>query len=155
MNIFIHRFLCQMPQDHGFSGPPNFGQPNRDKLIRETMASSAITYPGPQSTTTSVKFYLKGFTDPQKTLWVYEKGKPSRASKPKDEAHRENYYTYEDKGYQDTTIERSLSKSESIVAPIFRKLANPQFQMTEEQAANLIVFGAMNLCYTCLSVAHR
>src|SRR5947209_17314037 len=37
------------------------------------------------------RFYLKGFTE-KKQLWVYEKGKPPRASKPKYEAQRENYY---------------------------------------------------------------
>jgi hypothetical protein len=31
-------------------------------------------------------FYLNGFTDRSRVLWVYEKFKPLRASKPKNEA---------------------------------------------------------------------
>lgn len=89
------------------------------------------------------KFYLKGFTDEHKTLWVYEKGRPPRRSRPKDEAHRENYYTYDDKGYPDSSIEKVLSQSESVVAPIFKKIANPQFRMTNTQAGNLLAFVAM------------
>jgi hypothetical protein len=33
------------------------------------------------------KFYLKGFTGANRVLWVYEKFKAPRASKPKDEGH--------------------------------------------------------------------
>lgn len=38
------------------------------------------------------KFYLKGFTGRNGVLSVHERHKPPRASKPKDEANRENYY---------------------------------------------------------------
>jgi hypothetical protein len=88
------------------------------------------------------KFYLKGFTD-KKVLWVYEQGKPPRASKPKEEAHRENFYTYDDKGYPDNSVEKSLSTAESVVAPTFKKLANRQCQMSDEERDNLFVFVAM------------
>ena len=89
------------------------------------------------------KFYLKGFTDQKGVLWVYERGKAPRASKPKAEAHRENYYLHNDKGFPDTSIERFLSKAESIVAPFFRKIANPQFQINEQQRNDLFAFVAM------------
>src|SRR6267154_2574190 len=88
------------------------------------------------------KFYLKGFTD-KKVLWVYEQGKTLRESKPKAEAHRENFYTYDDNGYPDNRIEKSLSSAESVVAPIFRKIANPQFQMSDDERTSLFVFVAM------------
>jgi Protein of unknown function (DUF4238) len=49
------------------------------------------------------KFYLKGFTDKQGKLWVCEKFKPVRDSKPKLEAHRPDYYTHADWGERDET----------------------------------------------------
>lgn len=88
------------------------------------------------------QFYLKGFTE-KKVLWVYEQGKPPRDSKPKYEAHRENYYTHNDRGTPDSTIEKMLSKVESVAAPIFVKLANRQFQMTRQQRDELFTFVAL------------
>ncbi len=42
------------------------------------------------------KFYLKGFTDKAGALWVYERHKSLRESKPKHEANRPDYYTIKD-----------------------------------------------------------
>jgi Protein of unknown function (DUF4238) len=42
------------------------------------------------------KFYLKGFTGKQGSLWVCERFKGIRESKPKKEAHRPDYYTVSD-----------------------------------------------------------
>lgn len=89
------------------------------------------------------KFYLKGFTDKDGSVWVYEKGKPPRESSPKKEANREEYYTFDDRGYADSHIEVALSHAESIVAPIIRKLANPQFKITDAQRGELYAFVAM------------
>lgn len=88
------------------------------------------------------KFYLKGFTDKQRNLWVCEKFKPIRASKPKHEAHRPDYYTHAEEGQRDETAENILKEVESRVAPIVRKLANPQDVPTPENASHLIMFVA-------------
>jgi hypothetical protein len=88
------------------------------------------------------KFYLKGFTDKQGALWVYEKFKPLRKSKPKHEAHRPDYYTHAEDGERDETAEDVLKKVESQVAPIILKLANPQYMLTPKTAGNLVLFVA-------------
>lgn len=86
------------------------------------------------------KLYLKGFTDEAGTLWVYEKFNPMRASTPKKEAHRPDYYTHEENGPRDETAENMLKVIESRAAPIVRKLANPQFTLTPEMAGDLYMF---------------
>lgn len=88
------------------------------------------------------RFYLKGFTDKQGTLWVCEKFKPIRASKPKEEAHRPDYYTHSERGHRDETAEDALETIESKAAPIVRKLANPQYVLMPENAAHVIMFVA-------------
>jgi hypothetical protein len=71
------------------------------------------------------KFYLKGFMDRQQVLWVYEKGQNApRASTPKKEGHRENYYTFTDRGTPDDSTEKMLSKAESMVAPSLPRSRN-------------------------------
>jgi hypothetical protein len=87
------------------------------------------------------KFYLKGFTGDKGALWVYEKGKNKpRESKPKNEGHRENYYSFADRGCLDDSTEKILSRTESIVAPTIRKLGNPQFKMSDQQCSELYSF---------------
>ena len=54
------------------------------------------------------KFYLKGFTDKQAVLWVYERFKPKRPSKPKHEANRPDYYTHSEHGFRDESAEATL-----------------------------------------------
>lgn len=88
------------------------------------------------------KFYLKGFTDRHGVLWVYERFRPIRKSKPKQEAHRPDYYTHVDTGVRDETAEEVLKSTESRVARVIRKLANPQYDLTPESAAQLKVFVA-------------
>lgn len=88
------------------------------------------------------KLYLKGFTDHQKRLWVCEKFKPIRSSRPKDEAHRPDYYTHQERGQRDETAENVLKQVESRAAPIICKLANPQYALTPENAGHVILFVA-------------
>lgn len=88
------------------------------------------------------KFYLKGFTDREKRLWVCERFKPIRDSKPKDEAHRPDYYTHAEQGQRDETAEDILKQVESKAAPIICKLANPQYVLTPENASHVIMFVA-------------
>ncbi len=87
-------------------------------------------------------FYLKGFTDNDHVLWVCEKGKPIRKSKPKDEANRPDYYTHVASATRDETAEEFLESSESRAAPMILKLANPQFCLTPEKARDLYLFVA-------------
>src|ERR1700747_3225075 len=86
------------------------------------------------------KFYLKGFTDKEGTLWVCEKFKPIRPSKPKNEANRPDYYSHSEKGERDETAEDVLKDVESQSAPIIRKLANPQYTLTPENAGRVVLF---------------
>jgi hypothetical protein len=85
---------------------------------------------------------LKGFTDRQGALWVCEKLKPLRESKPKKEANRPDYYTHVETGERDETAEDVLKAIESRVAPIICKLANPHYELTSENATHLNVFVA-------------
>jgi hypothetical protein len=90
------------------------------------------------------KFYLKGFTDKNKRLWVYEKGANApRESTPKSEGNIENYYTFTDRGYPNDQAERMLARAESAMAPVIRKLANPLFVMNETQRSELYTFVAL------------
>jgi hypothetical protein len=86
------------------------------------------------------KFYLKGFTDKQGRLWVCEKFKPIRSSKPKHEAHRPDYYTHAEQGQRDETAEDTLEAIESRAAPVVCKLANPAFRPTPELMGHVYLF---------------
>ena len=88
------------------------------------------------------KFYLKGFTDKRGSLWVCERFKAIKESKPKKEAHRADYYTVADEGQRNETAEDILKEVESKAAPIIRKLANPQYILTPENASRVIMFVA-------------
>ena len=65
--------------------------------------STAVDTSEPKAQHYIPTFYLKGFTDRNRVLWVYEKFKPPRASKAKDEAHRPDYYTHSEQGERDET----------------------------------------------------
>jgi hypothetical protein len=84
--------------------------------------------------------YLKGFTDKQGSLWVCERFKPIRESKPKLEANLPDYYTHADNGERDETAENVLMQAESRAAQIVRKLANPQCKLTPEDAGRVVIF---------------
>jgi hypothetical protein len=103
------------------------------------------------------KFYLKGFTDNHKKLWVYEKGTNApRESKPKKEGHRPNYYVFTEGGRPNDSAEDMLKKVESIVSSTVRKLANPEFEMNEDERASLYAFSALTFVRVPrLSGVHR
>ena len=88
------------------------------------------------------RLYLKGFTDREGVLWVYEKFKPIKSSKPKHEAHRPDYYTHSEFGYRDEGAERTLARVESLAAPVLKKVANPQYELRPEAMAALLQFVA-------------
>jgi hypothetical protein len=98
---------------------------------------------GPKAQHYIPKFYLKGFTDKQHVLWVYEQFKPLRDSTPKKEAHRPDYYTHAEDGQRDESAENALQGAERQVAPIIRKLANPLYVLTQENAYHLTIFVAL------------
>jgi hypothetical protein len=104
--------------------------------------SSGTPIPEPKDQHFIPRFYLKGFTDNHKLLYVYERFKPLRESKPKKEANRPDYYTLAGENGRDETAEGVFANIESAVAPTIRKLANPSYVLTPEKAANLIVFVA-------------
>ena len=87
-------------------------------------------------------FYLKGFTDSNGDLWVYEKFKPPRASKAKNEGHKPDYYTHAEHGQRDETAEDTLAEIESRAAPVLRKFTSPQFNPSGEQMGHVYLFVA-------------
>jgi Protein of unknown function (DUF4238) len=88
------------------------------------------------------KFYLKGFADKSGALWVYERHKPLRESKPKYEANRPDYYAVKDDPQHADVIERELARLESVAAPIIRKMTTGQFVPTPVNIADLLLFVA-------------
>ena len=56
------------------------------------------------------------------------------------EANRPDYYTRAERGVRDETAEKLLQNIESRVAPVIRKLANPQFHPPPEMASELYLF---------------
>jgi hypothetical protein len=87
------------------------------------------------------KFYLKGFTE-DKRLWVFERDQKFRESKPKNEAHRPDFYCFDDSGQRDDSPEKALEQIESRAAPIVRKLANIEYDLTPENVADIVLFVA-------------
>jgi|GEM_PF-3681584 len=65
------------------------------------------------------RLYLKGATDREGVLWVYEKLTPIKSSKPKHEAHHPDYYTHSVLGYRDEEAEKTLAR-----CPLWRRGPN-------------------------------
>ena len=86
--------------------------------------------------------YLKGFMDKDHVLWVYEKSKSIRPSRPKDEANKPDYYTHTKDETRDETAEEALSAIESQAAVILKKIGNPHYRLTPETAGKLYFFAA-------------
>src|SRR5260370_27238596 len=90
-------------------------------------------------------FYLKGFTSPKdrEYLWVYEKSKAIRKSKPVNEAHERDFYAYEDEDGNRHDLEQPLSGIESTMAPLFRMIDEPNFRFHPEEFEGLTIFMAL------------
>jgi hypothetical protein len=92
-------------------------------------------------------FYLKGFTSPlprdQGYLWVYEKNKPIRKSKPINEAHERDLYSYEDNEGASQHLEAGLSKIESTFAPFFQEIDRGYHDFQPDESEGLAVFMAL------------
>lgn len=87
--------------------------------------------------------YLKGFIDANRVLWVYEKFKAPRASKPKHEGNLPDYYSHSEDGERDDTAEVLLGKIESRAAAVLRKLTGPTFVPTLKQMEHVYLFTAV------------
>jgi len=91
------------------------------------------------------RFYLKGFMDAQKQLWVYERGQTApKPSKPKYEGHRLNYYAIEQDENRTNQVEDMFSRVESMVAPVTKKLGNRQATLTDDECDTLYTFVALS-----------
>jgi len=90
-------------------------------------------------------FYLKGFTSPKdrEYLWVYEQGKPVRKSKPINEAHERDFYTYEDEDGKRRDLEQPLSGIESETAPLLRAMDDGYHRLHADDFEGLTIFMAL------------
>jgi uncharacterized protein DUF4238 len=92
-------------------------------------------------------FYLKGFTSPnvneKEYLWVYEQGKPIRKSKPLNEAHQRDFYSFEDEDGKRHDLEQALSQIESEVAPLFRAINDGYYRFHPNDFDGLTFFMAL------------
>jgi Protein of unknown function (DUF4238) len=84
--------------------------------------------------------YLKGFMDVNRVLWVYEKFKAPKASKPKDEAQLPDYYSHSEDGPRNDKAEALLGKIESRAAPVLRKLSEPTCVPTLKEMEQIYLF---------------
>jgi len=84
------------------------------------------------------QMYLKGFTDKQKTLWVYQRGQSPRQSVPKREARLKNYEVGD--GHR-----REIEQLETRVEPILQGVRNRQPQLEKEQRDKLYDFVALTI----------
>ncbi len=76
-------------------------------------------------------------------LWVYEKNKPVRKSKPVNEAHERDLYSYVDNEGVSQHLETGLSKIESIFAPFFQEIDRGYYDFHPDEAESLTVFMAL------------
>jgi hypothetical protein len=92
-------------------------------------------------------FYLKGFTSPASKdrgyLWVYEQGKPMRKSKPLNEAHERDFYAFTDDEGMRRELETKLSQVESLLAPLFRAIADGYHNFLPEDFEGIVTFMAL------------
>lgn len=52
-------------------------------------------------------------------MWAYEQGRAIRKSKPANEAHQRDFYSFVDEHGQLRDLEQHLSQLESVLAPLF------------------------------------
>ena len=76
-------------------------------------------------------------------LWVYEKGKAPRASTPREEAHENYYYTYQDESGTQKTVEEKFAEIESEIAPVFTKLDDRRYFFSPEEKESMAIFLAL------------
>jgi len=90
-------------------------------------------------------FYLKGFTSPKdrEYLWVYEQGKSVRKSKPVNEAHERDFYSFIDEDDQRRDLEQPLSRIESEIAPLFRAIDDGYHRLHDDDFEGLTIFMAL------------
>lgn len=89
-------------------------------------------------------FYLKGFTDTDELIWVYDrKDKVYRKLKTEDVAVQKHYYTFTEKGGEKNyEIEEYFSKVESLAKPIIDKISK-KLPIDKSDKANLSMYVAL------------
>jgi hypothetical protein len=90
------------------------------------------------------EFYLKGFTERKGLLWVHEKHLAPRASTPKHEANKPDFYAITSKELDPDALEKMYAKTETVVARPISKSRNLQFTMTDEDAGNIRAFAGLS-----------
>jgi hypothetical protein len=92
-------------------------------------------------------FYLKGFTSllpkDKGYLWVYEKDKPVRKSKPLNEAHERDFYAFTNEEGVRQELETKLSQVESLLAPLFQAIEDGYHNFLPEDFEGLATFMAL------------
>ena len=96
------------------------------------------------------QFYLSRFADIQQSrkggkpvIWVYEKDKSARMASPRNEAHENYFYSYEDESGATHSIEDHLARIESVIAPMVRRLDESGYLPSVEERAELAGFVAL------------
>lgn len=99
------------------------------------------------------KFYLRGFRDPAVSpkqgprLWVGDVRRGSAwLRSPRAVATRENYYAVRrEDGSIDPTAEEILSRVETVVAPIIKRIRKGQCNLTDQERAQLAFHMALGV----------
>jgi hypothetical protein len=95
------------------------------------------------------RFYLRGFCDPDSKIegriWIYEKNRPPRPSRVEKAAVQRDLYSFveKDSGELDARFEMWLAQRENLAAPIFPRLDDFAFVLTEAERINLLWFVAL------------
>jgi hypothetical protein len=92
-------------------------------------------------------FYLNGFTSAltrdKGFLWVYEREKSVRRSKPVNEGHERDLYAYQDEDGTVLNIEQLLSVIESQLASLFQAISEGHHQFGSDDWQSLTIFMAL------------
>jgi hypothetical protein len=94
-----------------------------------------------------------GTTQGKSVLWVYEKGKQIRRSRPELEACEKDFYSFEDNGSRNVEVEEWFSRLEDKIAPIISDLAVARREPTPDEEAWLALF--MGTMYTRTPLGRR
>ncbi len=94
------------------------------------------------------QFYLARFADARsargkQVIWVYENGKAPRPSTPREEAHQNYYYVYEDESGNQKSVEEKFAEIESVIAPLFSELDDRRYFFSPEEKESMAVFLAL------------
>lgn len=98
------------------------------------------------------RFYLAGFAS-HSTLWVYEKGRLVRGSKPEAEGCQKDFYAFEENGIKNFKFEKWFADLEHTLAQVIRDVTSSKREPTEEERTRLALF--MGTMYTRTPLGRR